>query len=149
MEKTKGVPIKEKVNFYQFREDLEKKIRFLASLMRGPAYQKLSAMTEEQIIGYLEKNISEMQTYHRTLSALDEFFKTKVSSENRGKIKGIKPELSALKNSYVKANQLRYEYSAQKEEEEQLKRLGVSNASPEAAGAAAAAAANSGAPAEG
>jgi site-specific recombinase XerD len=148
MDQTKGIPVKDKVNFYQFREDLEKKIRFLASLMRGPAYQKLSAMTEEQIIGYLEKNITEMQNYHKTLSALDEFFKSKVNAENRGKIKGIKPELSALKNSYVKANQLRYEYSAQKEEEEQLKRLGVSNAPPpEAAGAAAAATANSGAPA--
>jgi hypothetical protein len=64
------------------------------------------------------------------LSALDEFFKSKVAAENRERIKGIKPELSALKNSYVKANQLRYEYSAQKEEEEQLKRLGVSPTGP-------------------
>jgi hypothetical protein len=125
LDQTKGVPVKEKIYFYQFRDELEKKIRFLASLMRGPAYQKLSAMTEEQIIGYLEKNIAEVQNYHKTLGALDEFFKTKVTPENRDKIKGIKPELSALKNSYVKANQLRYEYSAQKEEEEQLKRLGI------------------------
>jgi len=125
MDQTKDLPVKEKVNFHQLREELEKKIRFLSSLMKGPAYQKLSAMTEEQIIGYLEKNITEVQNYHKTLSALDDFFKTKVATENRDKIKGIKPELSALKNSYVKANQMRYEYSAQKEEEEQLKRLGV------------------------
>ena len=125
LDQTKGTTIKEKVYFYQLREELEKKIRFLSSLMKGAAYQKLAAMTEEQIISYLEKNISEVQNYHKVLGALDDFFKTKVETENRDKIKGIKPELSALKNSYVKANQLRYEYSAQKEEEEQLRRLGV------------------------
>ena len=56
---------------------------------------------------------------------MDEFFKANVVQEDRDKIKGIKPELSALKNTYVKANQMRYEYSAQKESEEQMKRLGV------------------------
>ena len=140
LDQTKDVPVKEKVNFHHLRDELEKKIRFLASLMKGPAYQKLSAMSEEQIIGYLERNITEMQNYHKILGALDDFFKAKVAPENRDKIKGIKPELSALKNSYVKANQLRYDYSAQKEEEEQLKRLGIhmdaedSAAAPPAAG---------------
>jgi hypothetical protein len=146
LDQTKGIPVKDKVNFYQLRDELDKKIRFLSSLMRGPAFQKLSGMTEEQIIGYLEKNISEVQNYHKVLGALDEYFKTKVSAENRDKIKGIKPELSALKNSYVKANQLRYEYSAQKEEEEQLKRLGVNPAEAAAAAAAAASLINGNSP---
>ncbi|MCL2759776.1 MAG: hypothetical protein FWD22_06145, partial [Treponema sp.] len=48
-----------------------------------------------------------------------------VIANDRSKIKGIKPELSALKNTFVKANQIRYDYSAQKEEEEQMKRLGA------------------------
>jgi hypothetical protein len=122
---TKGVPVKEKVNFYQLMDEIEKKIRILGSFVRGPAYNKLSAMTEEQIIGYLEKNVKDVQSYHRILSAIDDFFKANVQAEDRGKIKGIKPELSALKNTYIKANQLRYEYSAKKEEEEQMKRLGV------------------------
>jgi hypothetical protein len=126
MDATKGIPVKEKLNYHQFIEELGKKSRILASFVRGPAYQKMSAMTEEQIIGYLDRNIKEMQNYHKTLSALDEFFKKHVVEEDRSKIKGIKPELSALKNSYVKANQMRYDYTAQKEEEEQLKRLGVS-----------------------
>ncbi|WP_461247391.1 hypothetical protein [Treponema sp. R6D11] len=112
LDQTKDLPVKEKVYFFKFRDELEKKIKFLTSLMKGPAYHKLSQMTEEQIIGYLEKNIAEMQNYHKILSALDDYFKAKVSEENRSKIKGIKPELSALKNSYVKANQLRFDYSA-------------------------------------
>ena len=125
MDTTKGVPVKEKINYHRFREDLDKKIKILTSFMRGPAYNKLSAMTEEQIISYLEKNIRDVQFLHRTLGALDDFFKSNATVDDRAKIKGIKPELSALKNSIVKANQLRFEFSAQKEEEDQMKRLGI------------------------
>ena len=125
LDTTKGIPVKEKINFHRFRDDLEKKIKILTSFMRGPAYNKLSAMTEDQIINYLEKNIRDVQFLHKTLGALDDFFKANVATEDRDKVKGIKPELSALKNSIVKANQLRYEYSAQKEEEDQMKRLGI------------------------
>ena len=122
-DQTRGVPVKERLNFHDFRETLNKKARILNSFVRGPAYQKLSAMSEEQIIGYLDKNIKEVQTFHRMLGSLDDFFKANVSPENREKIKGIKPDLSALKNTFVKANQIRYDYSTQKEEDEQLKRL--------------------------
>jgi len=130
LDPTKGIPVKEKVNFHQLMDEISKKNKILASFNRGPAYNKLAAMTDEQVIGYLEKNIRDVTNYHRTLGALDDFFKANVVQEDRGKIKGIKPELSALKNTYVKANQLRYDYSAQKEEEEQMKRLGIN---PEAA----------------
>jgi len=130
LDPTKGLPVKERVNFHQFQEEVGKKARILNSFVRGPAYQKLSAMTEEQIIGYLEKNIREVQNYHKTMGALDDYFKANVVAEDREKIKGIKPELSTVKNTFVKANQLRHEYSAQKEEEEQLKRLGVNLAAP-------------------
>jgi len=135
MDLTKGIPIKEKINFHQFRADLDKKIRILSSFVRGPAYNKLTAMPEEQIIGYLERNIKDVQNLHKTLGALDDYFKANVAPESREKIKGIKPDLSALKNSFVKANQLRHDYSAQKEEEEQMKRLGVASmaAPPETA----------------
>jgi hypothetical protein len=125
LDTTKGIPVKEKVNFHRFREDLDKKIKILTSFVRGPAYNKLSAMAEDQIISYLERNIRDVQFYHKTLGALDDYFKANVVQHDRDKIKGIKPELSALKNTIVKANQLRYEYSAQKEEEDQMKRLGI------------------------
>jgi hypothetical protein len=132
MDPTKGIPVKEKVNFHQLRDEMAKKTKILNSFMRGPAYTKLSAMTEEQIIGYLERNIRDVQSLHKTLGALDDFFKANVDQGNRDKIKGIKPELSTRKNAIVRANQLRYEYSAQKEEEDQLRRLGVSPAEAEA-----------------
>jgi len=125
MDKTKGIMVKEKLNYFQFRDEMDKKSKILASFVRGPAYNKLAAMTEEQIIGYLDKNIRDVQSLHRTMNALDDFFKANAVKEDREKLKGIKPELSALKNIIVKANQLRYEYSAQKEEEDQMKRLGI------------------------
>ncbi|MCL2764712.1 MAG: hypothetical protein FWD40_05465 [Treponema sp.] len=128
LDESRGVPIKEKINFHQFIEDLAKKTKILNSFVRGPAYQKLSAMAEDQIISYLDKNIKDVMFLHKTLGALDDFFKTNVIATDRDKIKGIKPELSALKNTFVKANQLLYEYNAQKEEEEQLKHLGINPA---------------------
>jgi hypothetical protein len=125
MDKAKGIMVKERVNFFHFRDDMDKKSKILASFVRGPAYNKLAAMTEEQVIGYLDRNIRDVQTFHKTMNALDDFFKGNAVKEDREKLKGIKPELSALKNIIVKANQLRYEYSAQKEEEDQMKRLGI------------------------
>ena len=82
-------------------------------------------MQEEQLAGFLDKNIRELQSLHKTLSALDDFFKAEVDREDREKIKGIKPELGGIKNAILRANSKRHEYSARKEEEEQLKRLGV------------------------
>jgi hypothetical protein len=127
MDQTKGVMVKERVNFHQLRDEMNKKSKILASFVRGSAYNKLAAMTEEQIIGYLERNIRDVQTTHKTLNALDDYFKSAITGDD--KAKGIKPELSALKNTIVKANQLKYEYSAQKEEEDQMKRLGLNPAS--------------------
>jgi hypothetical protein len=127
MDVTKGMPVKEKINYRQFRADLDKKIRVFTNLSgQGTALSKLGSMSEEQITSYLDRSIRELQFLHRTLGALDEFFKSSSAKEDREKIKGIKPELSTIKNSIVRANQFRHEYSAQKEEEEQLKRLGVS-----------------------
>jgi hypothetical protein len=126
MDPVKYVPVKERVNFNSFRSDMERKVRTLTPMAsRGGAVTKLESMQEEQLEGFLERNIREVQNLYKTLNALDDFFKAEVARENRDKIKGIKPELGAIKNAIVRANAKRYEYNAEKEEEEQLKRLGV------------------------
>ena len=123
----KNLPVREKVNYYSFRTDLERKTRTLMSMAsRGPAAAKLESMQEEQLVGFLERNIREIQTMHKTLGAMDDFFKAEADREDRDKVRGIKPELGTIKNAILKANAKRHEYNAQKEEEEQLKRLGVS-----------------------
>jgi len=126
MDPLKGIPVRERVNLTTFRSDLERKIRTLAPLAsRGTAAARLESMQEEQLMGFLERNIREVQSMHKILGALDDFFKAAVDRADRDKIRGIKPELATIKNAVVRANSKRHEYSAQKEEEEQLKRLGV------------------------
>jgi len=121
-----GTEVWEHLNFFQFRTDFEKKIKIFGRMtMQSPLMAKLKAMPEEQVFGYLERAIKDLQALHRLLTALDEYFKSSVPREERDQIKGIKPELASIKNAYVKANQIRHDYSAQKEEEEQMKKLGI------------------------
>ena len=121
-----GTMKSENLNYHLFRADMDKKIKILTGMSgQGPVMAKLKAMTEEQVTGYLERTIRDVQYYHKTLSSLDDYFKSSVSVNDRGKIKGIKIELATIKNSIVRANQLRHEYVSRKEEEEQMKRLGI------------------------
>jgi hypothetical protein len=125
LDPVKGTNTKEDVNYYTLKADLEKKIRTTAALHARPGTSRLDSMGEDQLLSLLEKGVMDIQNTHKILSALDEFFKISAPPEVRDKIKGIKPELATIKNAIVNANQKRYEYSAQKEETEQLKKLGV------------------------
>jgi hypothetical protein len=126
IDQLKGVPVRERVNFLNFRSELDRKIKTFNNIaLQGGGMAKLEAMQEEQLTGFLDRNIREAQSLHKTLSALDEFFKAEVDRSDREKVKGIKPELAAIKNAIIRANAKRHEYNARKEEEEQLKRLGV------------------------
>jgi len=128
-DEAKGTEKWEPLNFHQFRADFDRKMKVYTGMSgQGPFLGKLSALSEEQILGYLERAIRDLQTIYRILTALDEFFKSSIAREERDKIKGIKPELAAMKNCFVKANLIRHDYSAQKEEEEQMKRLGINPA---------------------
>jgi hypothetical protein len=130
----KGIPVREKIDFVQFRSDMDRKGRTLAALSSrsGPAFNKMQSMQEDQLLGMLERNIRDAQTMHKIFGALDDFFKLEAGKEDRDKIKGIKPELATMKNAIVRANQRRHEFSAQKEEEEQMKKLGIGIAAPDA-----------------
>jgi hypothetical protein len=125
LDTVKGVPVREKINFGVFRTELDRKIRTFAALGgRGGTSTRLDAMAESQLLILLEKAVRDAQSAHKTLTGLDEYFKT-APVEIREKVKGIKPELATIKNAIIKANQKRHEYSAQLEEAEQLKRLGI------------------------
>jgi len=124
IDSVKGTTVKEKVNYNQFRTDLDKRMRSFATLSSRNV-TKIDALDEKQLLTLLERAIRDAQTLHKTLGGLDEYFKAEAPRESREKVRGIKPELATIKNAYIKANQKRHEYSAQIEEEEQLKRLGV------------------------
>ena len=120
----RGAAVKEKVNFNVFRTDLDKRTRNFSSFGLRNA-SRLESMDEKQLLTVLERAVRDAQNLHKTLSGLDEYFKSEAPPESREKIKGIKPELGTIKNAIIKANQKRHEYSAQLEEAQQLKRLGV------------------------
>ncbi|GHV44792.1 hypothetical protein AGMMS49546_29330 [Spirochaetia bacterium] len=123
---SRGTTTREKVNYGNLRSDMERKARLLGGFSSKAAAAKLEAMSEEQLTQLLDRNIRDVQNFHKTLTALDDFFKADASKEERDKVRGIKPELATMKNAIVRANQLRHEFSAQKEEEEQMKKLGLS-----------------------
>jgi len=127
LDPVKGTTKAENLNYTNFRLEVERKSRFLATLAnRGStAFKKLEAATDDQALEVLAKNIEELQSIHKVMAALDVYFKSEVSREDRERIRGIKPELSAIKNGIVKANQKRHEFISQKEEQEQMKRLGI------------------------
>jgi hypothetical protein len=126
MDPIRGTQVRDKVNYTSFRADLEKRNRILGSYAaRGTVSQKLTSMSEEQLTQILDRLIRDMQNTHKLLGAMDDFFKTETADGEREKVKGIKPELAAMKNAIVRANQIRHEYSARKEEEEQMRKLGI------------------------
>ncbi|MDR3356330.1 MAG: hypothetical protein LBO04_03995 [Spirochaetaceae bacterium] len=127
MDPAKGVTIREKLNFNGFCATLEKKISILNAIApQGNAGKKLESMSEDQLIELLQRNLKDVQGFHKTLNGLDDYFKNAAGKATRSKIKGIKPELSALKNVIARVNEKLQEYNAKKEEAEQFKKLGIS-----------------------
>jgi hypothetical protein len=112
------VPVFERVNFTSFRADLDKLIHRLAPLVaHGSAAGKMEAMSDEQLLGVLERDMREIQSLYKILTALDEFFKTSVEKKDRDKIRGVKTDLEVIKTSISRANSKRHEYSDKKDEE--------------------------------
>jgi hypothetical protein len=91
------------INHYLFIEELAKKAKELRAITTGRHTAKLEKMDEPELFRYLNGNIRDIQRYYRLLTALDRFFKTKVEAKHRHHIKGIRPELSTIKNALSKA----------------------------------------------
>jgi hypothetical protein len=118
----------ESIDFTSFCQDTTKRAQNLTSMVSksGSAFKRMEGSTEDLIYKFLSKSIEELQTFHRKLSAFDDFFLGAIEDpELKGRVRNIKSELGSLKNAIIKANQKRHEYIAQKEELEQMKRLGI------------------------
>ena len=126
-DQTTGAKRTEKINYQTFMTDLATKARRFASVAQtnSPGYKKIASMPEEKIAEFVAAQIMDCNKLMVLLGALDDFFKTTASPMNKSKIKGLKIDITTLKNSVVKANQLRVEYTSYIEEEEQMKKLGI------------------------
>ena len=117
----------EKLNFTKFVEDAKKRAVVLGNVMSKMSqnYRQLEQAPEQKVFDFLTNNLTEVQMLLRRMTALDAYFKTEVPREQRNLVRGIKMEINAIKNAYVKANQKRHEYVSRIEEREQLKKLGI------------------------
>ena len=119
-----STPVRELVNFDQLRGKIAKKVKQFSSA-QAMTLAQINALGDEQLMQFLEYGIKDIQSLYKTLNAVDDYVKQKVDPKDRDQIKGIKPELSTLKNSYIKANQRCSDYTLLKEEAEQLKKLDI------------------------
>jgi hypothetical protein len=117
----------EKVAFQEFAEEAKRLIQLFAGLSSkvSPTFRKLENSSESAVYGLLNRNLINLQLVYRRLNGLYNVFVQEIQKDKRPKVRGIKLELNAIKNSVVKANQKKHEYVAIKEEEEQMKRLGL------------------------
>ena len=80
-----------------------------------------------QSLDFLNKNIAEAQKLMTKLTALDEFFKSSVPSDKKSFVKGLKIELTSLKNTLINVNQHKADYLSYIEEQTQMQKLGIQN----------------------
>ncbi len=120
----------EVIEYDKFYSELQKRIRYYVSfsLKKTPGYQKIETLSHEQIVQFLITQLSECQKLMVLINALDDYFKATVTPVNASKIRGLKMEMTAIKNTLVKTNQRKAEYSTIVEEQEQLKKLGIIHA---------------------
>lgn len=126
-EKT-GAKRTEKVFVNEFLTDIEKKIKaFNVIATKNADYDKIEGASEDAILSFVNKQLSEVQSLYTTINGFDAYFKNAVEGANKLKIKGLKIDLDSLKNAIITVNKKRGEYVSIREEAEQLKKLGVEN----------------------
>jgi hypothetical protein len=118
----------ELLNYSRFASVTMKRARALRELQdsNSSARNSAKAASAEQLLMYLNKNLNELKTIHRWLSGLDDYFLSKaVPSEIRDSMKGSGFNLKNLKAVIGETMRMLTEYRVRKEEEEQLKKLGI------------------------
>ena len=110
-----------------FINNVERKGNFMEILgdTGSPEFKKIYSSSEDLILQFINKQISENNETLTLLGAVDEYFKTNTASQDRSKIKGLKIDLVSVKNIIVKANQKRAEYVSYVDEINQMRKLGI------------------------
>ncbi len=118
-----GVSRLTRVDFPQFADKVRRKASLLEALASSSsaAAGRLRAASEQELYGFLNKNLVELNGMLHVMQGLDAYFKAGKKEE----VKGIKIELAAVKNGLVRANKQRYEYAARREEERQRREMGL------------------------
>lgn len=126
-DQTTGAKRQEKINYQEFIKEITTKARRYTAVSQknSAGYRKVLSLPNDKILDFVSNQISECNKMLILLNALDGYFKSAAAPYDKAKIKGLKIDLTSLKNSVVKTNQHRAEYIAYVEEEEQMKKLGI------------------------
>lgn len=123
-----GTETKRKIVVSDLLTDINQRVRIYNGIgNRGVEFEKIKGSTEEAILSFMNKQISDIQSIFTTVNALDSYFKSAIEITERPKIKGMQIELSALRNSIINANKKRGEYISYKEESIQMRKLGITD----------------------
>jgi hypothetical protein len=118
----------ERLNYTSFSASAMKKAVLLDEFREtGSAIRKkVSAADAGKVLVFLEKTLGDVKVIHRNLSGLDEFFLSEaVPEEIRPAMKTSNLNLTNLKSSIADMIKTVASYKSAKEEEEQLRKLGI------------------------
>ena len=123
-----GAERTQKIKIKEFMSDFSRKERIYNGIAtKGIEYSKIQSSSEDAILSFVNKQISELQSLFVVINAFDAHFKQEVATEFKTGIKGMQIELSALRNSIINANKKRSEYASYKEEAAQMQKLGIAD----------------------
>ena len=123
-----GAERTQKIKINEFMSDFSRKERIYNGIAtKGIEYSKIQSSSEDAILSFVNKQISELQSLFVVINAFDAHFKQEVATEFKTRIKGMQIELSALRNSIINANKKRSEYASYKEEAAQMQKLGIAD----------------------
>jgi len=127
IEPSTGAKRQEKLNYNLFLNELITKAKRYSILgnKNSQGFSKIASMSEEKIFEFLSAQITDCNRIFIHLNALDEFFKAAASPVNKPRIKGLKIDITSFKNTIIKVNQSRAEYSNYIQEAEQMRKLGI------------------------
>jgi hypothetical protein len=127
MERESGARKAEKVAFGPFVESVQRKATLYASLANraSAASHKMEGSAEDQILEFVGRQLADLNIMHRRMNGLNTYFLSEATRETRASMKGIKIQLTAIHNAIVKANQKKHDYVARREEQEQMRRMGI------------------------
>ena len=116
-----------RLNLNEYMEDAKKKMRTISALSNkvSTINRKLEAASEDAVLNFISKSIEDLYIITNKMDPVNTYFKSEVSREQRNSVKGVKIEVTTMKNTLVKTNQKRHEYISRMEEIEQMKKLGV------------------------
>ena len=106
-----SAPKTEPVDFAAFARETAKKASLFSVLSSGsgPAFRRLEATGDEQLAGFVDRQLNDLLLIHRRMEGLNMVFQAR-AMQDRKTARGIKVELLTIKNSIVKANKRRHEY---------------------------------------